>query len=485
MKFETNSRKILAIAITSLLVVALCLGAVFAWRDFSQSFSNVLRGGASNDVLLHDDFQPWEHKDVYVENPGDQSVIVRVKFKEFFQIGNKVIRGQDPSDKSTYEVHLFGGEATPATTSGGMTFTRDLEPEDCEYETHDYFKWEMTGESKIYLHGTSELGWRDYSSKTPEERDPTTGMVTLEGDVGGNGLHFAETLETIPIMTIEQWMESDGDVACWVLDTDGWAYWSQALPPGYATNRLLSNVEKIKTPSDNWNYNIDVVMQATNLHEAHEMYDQGTVDDATQEAIDYIINRIVNLARGSSEKLKSLQVGDHYVDNKGVEWIVVDKLNDDLLITTAQIYNAAPPDISNFVLYENSPEYPEMQSWYQANVGSDIKAVARGYEYPSGTKGQVGDGIEYGYNGTLQPLANTTNVTRARTKPAGMIGGGRVFPASVSEANGAQYFFSGGDASRTESNPTIPFLGWYLRSPGSGTTSTRSYVDVNGVIHAN
>ena len=48
----------------------------------------------------------------------------------------------------------------------------------------------------------------------------------------------------------------------WVYDTDGWAYWSQAIQPGEATGLLLDDIgEILKNTSDNWYYAIDVTAQ--------------------------------------------------------------------------------------------------------------------------------------------------------------------------------------------------------------------------------
>lgn len=55
---------------------------------------------------------------------------------------------------------------------------------------------------------------------------------------------------------------------CWILDEDGWAYWSQPLAPGTATNLLLDDVTLVgKEPTDDWYYAIDVKLQAVSLNE--------------------------------------------------------------------------------------------------------------------------------------------------------------------------------------------------------------------------
>lgn len=47
----------------------------------------------------------------------------------------------------------------------------------------------------------------------------------------------------------------------WVYDTDGWAYWADAIEPGTATGLLLDGISQIKDTGDDWYYGINVVGQ--------------------------------------------------------------------------------------------------------------------------------------------------------------------------------------------------------------------------------
>jgi hypothetical protein len=68
---------------------------------------------------------------------------------------------------------------------------------------------------------------------------------------------------------------AEATLACWILDTDGWCYWSQPLMPDTATNLLLDNVQMTANPDDNWAYYIDVNLQASNKTEIDDMIDFG------------------------------------------------------------------------------------------------------------------------------------------------------------------------------------------------------------------
>jgi hypothetical protein len=65
-----SAKKKIAAVVAVILTIALLVGGVFAYTDFSQDFINRFRGGNDNDILLHDDFEPGVNKDVYVENTG-------------------------------------------------------------------------------------------------------------------------------------------------------------------------------------------------------------------------------------------------------------------------------------------------------------------------------------------------------------------------------------------------------------------------------
>ena len=60
----------------------------------------------------------------------------------------------------------------------------------------------------------------------------------------------------------------------WILDTDGWCYWSELLNPDTATSLLLDNVTLIdesNKPGDNYAYFIDVRLQACNRYEVDDL----------------------------------------------------------------------------------------------------------------------------------------------------------------------------------------------------------------------
>jgi len=251
-----SPKKKVASVTAIVLCLALLLGGAFAWKDFSQAFTNILKQHPTPDVLLHDDFTPNENKDVYVENTGDTPAYVRISFHEFLQIGNDaVFAGTKFDDKTTWKKHLF---TTMPAADGKVS--------DWNLDSDKYYDWYMTGAQKNYLKGTSEI-------------DDITYADSLVGTVGANGQKIAKTAAGASIVSMATWTGwSDtiqGQYKGWILDTDGYAYWSQKLLAGEATNLLLDNVKPKDgvTADDNMYYAIDVRLQATNATELHKMFD--------------------------------------------------------------------------------------------------------------------------------------------------------------------------------------------------------------------
>jgi len=265
------NRKMLAVLTASVLVVSLLIGGVFAWADFGQMVTNRMRGTPDPDVQLHDDFDRegvdgFHKKEVYAENTGKVPTVIRIRFDEFFQVGNNVMTHDKEgnlskiNDKNTWQPRLFND--VPTITD----------------EMHHHF-WNMSGSDKIYLRGITDLGWKDWSNEAV-------------GSVGPNGQQFNKTLPSSTIITMAEYInnradyDSESAAGCWILDTDGWCYWSKMLLPDTSTNLLLDSVtlNQANHPEENYVYFINVRMEATNSHQYSEMIAQG----ATENGINFI-----------------------------------------------------------------------------------------------------------------------------------------------------------------------------------------------------
>jgi len=301
---KMSAKKKASAVMAGVLALALLIGGAFAWHDFSQSAINRSRGIVSPDVLLHDDFaDEWvdgvREKDVYVENTGDIDTIVRIRFSEFLQIGNENIVGTNSKDVTTWSKHTFGktldvttGLPTTGNTGGHKGNS-----------AHEYFTWNMDGSQKVYLTDTSEMGHFEYDKAdyTWTENHPITSTVDYTVEKGGNGQPYGETLAAQPPVTMDAWKtltagksaaEINALAARWIVDTDGWCYWSKQLKPGEATNMLLDSVKMIKNPNDNYAYFIDVDLQACNETEINDMIAKGMTANAQDNLINSLIGSV-------------------------------------------------------------------------------------------------------------------------------------------------------------------------------------------------
>ena len=275
---KMSTKKKVAASAAAVLIAALLLGGAFAWTDFTQAFTNIFHNHPEPDVLLHDDFTQNKNKDVYVENTGNTYLYVRVNFYEYLQVGNKVVVGNTSAtpavavkDKSTYQLHRW----SPLPDSTGKQSKWNL-------ASSDYYDWYLTGAQKLYLPGTSEIDDVDYAAlgyKAGDVPSPTDGIKGLSG----NGNALKETMPASPVVTMAWFSQQSQTVkdnyVGWILDeSDGYAYWSQKLAPGYATDLLLDKVlpKPDNAPDDNSYYAIDVRMQAANATEVYKFYTDST-----------------------------------------------------------------------------------------------------------------------------------------------------------------------------------------------------------------
>lgn len=263
-----NNKPLFAV-ISAILVVALLVGGAFAWTDFTQSKTNKFKGTTDADVTLHDEFDGI-NKDVFVENSGTSVVYVRIRLDEYMEIGGKsFVSTADVKDKSTWTPHTYEKPSI-----------EDCEQIDNAHLFHSYYKWEMSGADRKYLPGTpglvySKLKETTVDGKTIEvvDTNPNGGLPTLASNAPITMSEFirleSQAYENMTQTDKNLW-DSKVKAGCWILDdTDvpenggAWAYWSQPLAPGTATNLLLDSVTKTsKEPSDDWFYGIDVKLQA-------------------------------------------------------------------------------------------------------------------------------------------------------------------------------------------------------------------------------
>lgn len=366
-----NKRKAIAATIVVALVVALVTAGTYAWTAISQAAINETKSNGNPGGRTHDDFDGC-NKDVYVENYGSRPIFARICLAEYMEIGygaglkpgdtgynNKKAKSFDPSakidDPKTWDVHV------PASN----------DPAVCDNATdskfHDYWTWTMGGQ-KVYMPtfdkdntslatditGLNTMGVAsdDYQHSVTDTQANSNGANNIFGKDGSHdqytvgqqvtdvatyagGRQETEThtaKNTLPgnVMTMAAW-KAAGSLPgpYWVLDTDGWIYWAQAIEPDTATGLLLSGITLTKDMDQDWYYAIDVVGQLATLGDIDQI-NNGTPDG--QDLIDIITKTKVSsvtispnpapaLSAGQSQQFTATVTGTNNPSNK-VTWSI-------------------------------------------------------------------------------------------------------------------------------------------------------------------
>lgn len=400
-KKKMSTKKKLAAATAVVLSAALLAGGAFAFQDFTQSATNRLLTNTSGSVILHDDFDNVPdsyddygnailNKDVYVENMGEQDLVVRVRFDEEFQVGNRLLVGASVTDKTTWDTLEFPNATTLAADGLVAGHRKQTDP------ILPYYEWYMTGEWKHYKPGTGSSGDNVYSHLQAFD----------------DGTEAQHTANPAPVITMATYTAKpdlytgEGIDGRWVLDTDGWAYWSQPLPGGKATNLLLDSVKKIGLPDDNSQYNINVVLQATSFGDAGLFItypDTATPDG--KDLIDRITNETVEplapegfrfagssfiIGTSTSKDISASINGVPVTADSGVTFTIVENEGETPVDPITQI------EISGITV--TTVDAPERQFTIRANFSPDVEGTKDlATQYPNGVMllgsiKDVGDG---------------------------------------------------------------------------------------------
>ncbi|MCQ4115174.1 right-handed parallel beta-helix repeat-containing protein [Ruminococcus sp. zg-921] len=235
---STNKKRTAVVAAAA--ATALVLTGTVAWNMAQdQTVLNELpkENTGEYNVLLDEDFDPanpWANKDVWAENTGDNTVIVRMRLEEFYDITYR--NGNTYNNKEGY--------STDNTTANAI----------------------------FNVPGASTLTGNDADSSTELDNSIT--------------LHFGPN-----VMTIDAWQQAGSPYAdadgkgYWVIDADGWCYYTKALAASEKTEWLLDDVDLDKDiltqtykPPYELSYKINVRLQAMSA----DLADFGSETDNAQ-----------------------------------------------------------------------------------------------------------------------------------------------------------------------------------------------------------
>ena len=314
---QSKRKKQLSAVIAAVLVVVIAMTGTYAWRSISQTALNEAAAGSNPGGRLHDDFD-GRNKDIYVENFSDTDYIfARIQLREYMETGKDagldknnpardavpVMAGTDINNTATWTVHTPGASHASFHTS--------------------YWKWTMGG-STVYMPtfnknkdslaadingtfagpdgdpATENDRYGDYVDYILDQQKTDDAVYDAdededdEGAAAGEGediltqeeIHTAKQTQSATVLTMAEWKAMGSPTGkYWVYDTDGWAYWAEAIEPGEATGLLLDGIELQKHLSD-WYYAIHVSAQfATgddigNKVDGTGFFQDGVTDDA-------------------------------------------------------------------------------------------------------------------------------------------------------------------------------------------------------------
>ena len=311
----TTKKKRTSAAIAVIVALAVMLSGTLAWQSISQRAQNLMTTQPNPGGRLHDDFSgPGGTKDVYVENYGTQDIYARVRLDEYMEVGDgagkytsttgtdgtttitksagnqaeSLVYGATYENESTWTTHIPGESDLCAGAEQGFT--------DSDETFHKYWKWSFGGSTTYMptfnkdntsltadINGTYEGeegttgrydDYVDYNTeayKTTGKTDTATYAPETTGTepITVKETHTAKKTLTASVITMATYNKKSAaekaDFIGWVYDTDGWAYWSQAIEPGTATGLLLDKVEnatrsgKQITPKKSSFYAINVI----------------------------------------------------------------------------------------------------------------------------------------------------------------------------------------------------------------------------------
>jgi len=168
-----------------------------------------------------------------------------------------LLPGEDINDTKTWSIHIPSSADTP-NICGDLTNPAT--------DFHTYWSWKMGGQKYYYpapddKRGTEINGAAYIDSGSPPD-------LNAQSPDSGYGKPVSQTLPA-EVLTMEQWMDAGSPIGdYWVIDTDGWAYWADAIRPATATGLLLDSETLVHKMQESYKYIVSVQAQmATKYNE--------------------------------------------------------------------------------------------------------------------------------------------------------------------------------------------------------------------------
>lgn len=399
---KEKKRKISIAVISTILALVLTFGSTMAWQSVNQIARNERLFTTYLGGRLHDDFD-GQNKDVYVENYGDQPIVVRIMLKEFLEFG------PDAGQTSGAERTSVDSHAVMQLPETWTVHTPVDDPAICHSNVHKYLTYKFGGETTYLptfnknqdslvpdINGTFKKNFEDYVDyskvtepvvgnevydKDKNNEDEGAGAVEGVNITTKKGVKHttAQTL-TSEVITMDKWIApiSEGGKDSkpgpyWVYDADGWAYWAQPLEPQTATGLLLDEVTVENVPGENFYFGIDVICQCATLEDLGENHKTGFYDTSKGPVPSENAKTLLATIGASSKPLvagdeikKKVQTGsgdpDLTVDLDGIEFYVLDVTDNKALILSKYGLEKRPFNTST------QNQEPENNQWKDSEL---------------------------------------------------------------------------------------------------------------------
>ena len=440
---QSKRKKQLAAVIAAVLVVVIAMTGTYAWRSISQTALNEAAAGSNPGGRLHDDFD-GENKDIYVENFSDTDYIfARIQLREYMETGKDagldknnpardavpVLAGTDINNTATWTVHTPGASHSffHSTywkwTMGGSTVympTFNKNKDSLAADINGTFAGpdgdpatenDRYGDYVDYILGQQKTDDAVYDADADEDDE---GAAAVEGEdiLTQEEIHTAKQTQSATVLTMAEWKAQGSPTGkYWVYDTDGWAYWAEAIEPGEATGLLLDGIELQKHLSD-WYYAIHVSAQfATgddigNKVDGTGFFQDGVTDDAFLLLSRITENPVVTVtAENSAESIYqtgTLQfhaaVGafEEQAADQSVTWSVSGNTSADTTIDANGLLTVGPDEAIDGILTITATATGGVPYTGQSGTVQVSVRQATVYEIAPGTTATVSiDGIEW------------------------------------------------------------------------------------------
>ena len=440
---QSKRKKQLSAVIAAVLVVVIAMTGTYAWRSISQTALNEAAAGSNPGGRLHDDFD-GENKDIYVENFSDTDYIfARIQLREYMETGKDagldknnpardavpVMAGTDINNTASWTVHTPGASHASfhstywKWTMGGSTVympTFNKNKDSLAADINGTFAGpdgdpatenDRYGDYVDYILGQQKTDDAVYDADADEDDE---GAAAVEGEdiLTQEEIHTAKQTQSATVLTMAEWKAQGSPTGkYWVYDTDGWAYWAEAIEPGEATGLLLDGIELQKHLSD-WYYAIHVSAQfATgddigNKVDGTGFFQDGVTDDAFLLLSRITENPVVTVtAENSAESIYqtgTLQfhaaVGafEEQAADQSVTWSVSGNTSADTTIDANGLLTVGPDEAIDGILTITATATGGVPYTGQSGTVQVSVRQATVYEIAPGTTATVSiDGIEW------------------------------------------------------------------------------------------